>query len=1178
MAYPDAVVDFVLEQLAYEGTYGVSWSRVWEFTSGKFPLDELYKRVAYAWLKDNENLEHLNADGVVIIPAPLTLDEAQLVRLRTEHQWLVLTGAGPKNNSVSGASFQLLCAIAQARSEGIDSMELIAITKQDNRSLTSRIKKIQHLIKKVPIVRNSRQLQLFILLKMYDEESLKGLYMPSKGDDITFNPLDLRARISRALRDARSGLRQVTDLRRELELDKTPKLCVIFRSAMNYLEANGYISKVLVVSPMSPTVKIRALKFVKDYTANDADAEQDDEDDNLEDLIDDQLRDLDEEEGPAALKNMVDLQVVDSASNSAQVPGYNRFYPLQSQIFEIAHKRGISGVAAPELQNILFGKEFSRLFNKFTEYYTSGKFLPHIANSGMIRHYDFKGRSKFYRYMSRPNLLELTSQPQDPSGQSLPPLVVSSRSVDELSKKYFFSLVASPHVRVQDGVKSIKWTGNLEPSATLVHIDGGPQKKRGRPRKGEERVKEVTVKRQRPPKVKPVSPLDDTVRILGTISKKPFVISDIQGHSFKSIERLAAILRVLEDHDGVYENSFVFREEVNVELGFNMDKRTFKNDLQNLVDQGKVYLEDLVLEDDSVLNIVISNNASPEAVEHYKTMKSNTETKAVQARVKLKEEVNADVDFFDMELRETFVKEPKSVHSTVRDRVLPRGSKLQVKKPEKKTIRQKTVKKKITKPLKAISQPLVPAPMVESPEPDFDDLILRKRKRKRVERVGVSQTGRKRRSEQLDSESMMQLFKAVIVCKTLNENQIDWTKISELDSFAGIPPDELRARWPRIRMMMGPNGIQVARRTWKRILLNELRQGNIPTEAVEDLDVETMLPFWNDDVVPLGTLDDSGEKLFVDVEDNYKHYHFVKAERGSSAQYDANSMVQRENHLVGKVFTYSGDELGQEESKQKEGDSKEALIRGIIIAIVVTGEKFELKKLPVLSQFTNEEIDRAFLRMAKKREVVLAADGKVLLGDRLSSVIEDTSFDFSLEKVSHFQRVLKELCAYDKGLVLDPVFDNSCMVPILELIRDNALNLTRVDHYRREVLNGYEARTLERDKLDCDIILSGVDGDANIRDIPKKAIPVPHGKACSRVWINVAGHVNKPIWNKVLRATLITVLANPGITIEGIYEHMSPLLTSTECDLVAGWLIESNSVVKGEMLGHWLVPQWYMVL
>lgn len=1176
--YPDAIVDYVLEQLTYEGSAGVTWDSLWLIVGERYPVDEMYKEVIYSWVKENVNIEHLDGSGQILKEAPTSLTDAQggLVKVKDEYQWITLTGAPMKNNSVGNAAFQLLSVIANSRSEGIDSQKLIQVTKQDKRSLTSRIKKIQHLIRKIQITRNGRVLQLFFLIKNFDENCINSLAIPSKDSGLTIQIDELKEKISRATRDAKSGLRQITDLRRELEMDKTPRLSVVFRSAVNYLEAVGCVSKVLVVSPVSPTVRIRAIKFVKEYTTNkfieDVEAAED-EDDFNDIVIDEQLKEMDDEEGSASLKNMADLQVVESIENIKPAPGFNRFYPVQSQMFELIDKKGTAGISTNELEEKIFGREYKKLFDRLVEYYSSGKFISNMANYGIIRHYDFKGRVKFYRYLSRANLLKLSSQPVDPLGSTLPPLVLPKLPIGELSSKVYSPLISNPVAVKRGGKTEIEWFATGEFSIAKKNdnapIEDAPRRKRGRPRKDEARTEPEVKKRvRRPTKVSALEMPPTVIEIIEpAVGNGPLVLSDIQGHSFKSIERLSAILRVMEDHDGVVKNDFLFREEVNEELEFAMDKRTYANDISSLVAQQKVKKEKLTLDNGNTIELLISANATSDDIEHLKRMMGKTGKKQVTA-IKKYEELNTDVDFFDMELRETFVAvEEKKQKSSVPKKVLPKGSRLQVKKAAPKVHpKEKSMKQEIDPELESQN-------LTESLEENFDEFLQRKRKRAKLEKLEKYKNGRKRRSGQLDSEGMMKLFKTVIICKTLNQNQIDWLKISRLEYFEGIKPEDLRSRWPKVRMMMGPNGIQVARRKWKRILLHELRQGNITPESVEDLDLETMLTIWTNDVGPMGTFEDTGERLYVNIEDNFEHYNFVKAETANTnAQYDNNSMVQRENHLVGQVYTYSENEAPLEHQV-----TNDDLIRTIITAIVVSGQKFDLKKLSVLERFTKEEVDAVFLQMTKKREIVMSGDCKVQLGDRMNSILEGNSYDFSLEKVSKFQRVLKELCQYNKGLVMDPVFDNYFMVPILELIKDNAINLTRVDYYRKEVLSGYEARTLERDKLDCDIILSK-NSSGEIRDLGESAVPVPHGKPCSRIWINIQGEINRPIWIKLLRTVLVTILSHPGITMRGIYEAMTPLLSLDEVQLIVKWLADAKSVKMGVMDGYWVEPQWYMVI
>ncbi|CEP21573.1 TFC3 [Cyberlindnera jadinii] len=1172
--YPDAIVDQVLQELAYENTDGVNWDRVWSIVSQKHPIDDLYKNLIYQWLKGNPNVEHLDASGNPLKDVPDDIQSNNgLIRLKRDYLWVALTGAPERNNPIQASAFQLLCAIGQARSEGIESTELIKVTKQDKRSLTQRVKRIQHLIKKVPIVKGGRSLQWFILLKFFDETRLNEFSIQTKDNTLTTQPQELRERIVKILKDAKAGLRQVLDLRRELEMDKTPRLCIAFKSTINYLKDKGYISKVIVMSPESPTVKIRAVKYLKDYIRKGDNDENDIFDDDLDDGnedVEDQLKETEDDYNQTTLKSIADAQVIDSAMIESDVPLFNRFYPFQSQIYEMVNKGGTTGLSANELQNQLFGMEYTRLFSRFMDHYTSGTFTTTLANYGIVRHYDFHGRVKFYRYLTRPNLLRLSSQPEDNLGSSLPKLTLPVHSLTELNESLFYPLVSNPSVKVIDGVPKVHWVSTEDDASG--NIDSEPTRKRSHTKdKGD-----TSTKKQKKTQLPPLPETTKEIQVIGDTKDNPLVISNIQGMSFKAIERQACMLRVLEDHQGIMENGFSFRDEVNSEMGFIIDKKTSTRDTASLIEQKKLLVEKFTLENGTSVELLISPYASQETIESFKRVLGTSIVDKKHHMGSNYEHVEADIDFFDMELRDSLLapsqrsKQSTQPHSTG----LVGSNKAKVVKPKslkKKNVDQ--VKQKLAE-VKHHGDDSVASNPGKDRRDSLEDWLHNKRKRTPFEKVeSDSKLGRKRRSAQLDSESMMYLFKAVIICKTLTENQIDWVKISELEQFEGILPGELRSRWPKVRMMMGPTGIKVARRTWRKILLDGLKDKRIPMSAVEDLDIETMISFWNNDVVPGDVSTENTEKLFVDLDENFRHYNFVKsnATGAVSGQYDSNSMVQRENYLVNQVFTYT-----DKDDPLDTHLSKEDIIRNVIIAIIASGQNFELKSLDVLKQFTTEDIDSVFLKMTKSREIVVSSDSKAILGERLNAVLTDHSYDFSMGKVAKFQQVLKELCQHDKGLILDPIFDNSCMVSILELIKDNAVNVTRVDHYRKEILNGYEARLLERDKLDCDIILSK--GASEIRGLPVKSIPVPHGSPCSRIWIDLGGQINKAIWTKILRATLVTILSNPGITFTGIYDAIGALLCVEDAQLVLQWLADSRAIRLGEMDGYWLEPEWYMVV
>ncbi|CDR41379.1 CYFA0S07e01376g1_1 [Cyberlindnera fabianii] len=1285
--HPDAVVDLVLEELSFEGSCGISWTRLWELLSTRVPAvkKEIYQHMVYSWLKDNSKIIIISDSGGVV-QHPETFDEAKSykIRLDEEYHWIALTGSPKQNNAIGARAFDLLVAIAHSRSTGIDSVELVKSTGQDNRSLTSRIKSISHLIKKVSILRGGRTLSLFILNRFFDPTSSENtaLVNKSKSKEITVNIKELREKITNSLKAAKNGIRQVNDLRREFEMDKNPRLKIVFKSTVTYLQERDYISKVLVVSPVTPSRKFRSLKYLKDYKVTDdiedADMDDDEDEDDVDDdfndeLVDDQLKDIDDDEpNTSSLKSVTNLQVVAADDNTTPSPLLNRFHPTQNQLYELINSHGTTGCPTPFLSETMFGPTYQRLFARWTEKFTAGKFFPHLANYAIIRHYDFQGRVKFYRYLTRPNLLALTSQPFDPNGSKLPEYKPLNVTIDQMNQKHYTPFSARAVIVEDEGKPKIVWFGTLgelspeilslvkeqDPasSSQLNTLGSEPEvkPKRGRPRKGEERPKKEVkkAKRGRPKKEIKKEEEQDVPMPVEPVESEKLVISDLQGQSFKSIERFSALLRVLEDSDGVREDTHKFYLDVCEELGYNTDRKTFRKDVHSLIEQKKIRIEEVVIpaaqqsesdfeESDSTpapaqpktTSILISSNATDDVVEAFKKMLLSTSRLKDHQVKELDEVTGVDLDFFDQELRLSFTdpaeyrlaQDKKQVGSVRMKGLKSKATKLHTTGSSTNGVTKGGVKSTGRVSARKAADPNATAETIfggtppDRAEPkkrgpkkgwkkaknvetadkaeeidEMERIILPRRKKALLlknhrAKIGGSATpdgaddggrvtkvkraGRKRRVAQLSSEETLMLFKVVIICKTVNENVMDWEQIAEL--FETATAEDLKAKWPRIRMLMGPNGISVARRAWKKILLNAVQEGTIDLKDIEELNLKSLLDLWQDYQL-LGAVEDTSEKLYADVDENYKEYNFVKSKTsgGGMPQYDYNSMVQREQYLVNRVFTYDDTE---EESPASE-ITKSDTIRRIIIAIVSSGQNLNIKKLTVLDDFSEDEVNEVFLDMTRKREIFVspAPESKVTLGDRITTALEDSTYDFSLEKISKFQELLKDICANNKGLVMDPVFDNSFMVPILELIKDQALNMTRVDHYRKEILTGYEARTIDREKLDCDIILEK--GVGEIKGRRERAVKVPTGKACSRIWIDVEGGVNKEIWTRVVRVAITNILSFPGITMQTLNVEMSTLLTWSELQEVVQWLVETGAVREGAENGLWLSPQWYSAL
>lgn len=1245
---PDVIASRILEQVTYQGSGGVSFDQLWELLPTENQVTPLYKSIVYSWIKDNNNLEVLLNGESIAMPANLdSVPKDATLRVAENYQWLVLTGFPKENNAIGNAAFQLLVEIAKYGPEGIDSLTLTKQTGQDSRSLTSRIKAISHLIQKLSVLKKGRTLSLFILNKFFNQDILNDFTISGESSsEVTINLHDIRERIINTLKNSKSGIRQLTDLRRELEMDKSRKLRVVFKSVVTFLEIKGYLAKLLVVSNVSPTKKIRSLKYLKDYVKNDSNIEDDDPDDDFfnTDLIDDDLKDLDDDddEQPNSVinNNATNIEILEASTTSIQVPNFNRFFPLQNQLYQTVENHGLTGCSSNYLVEEFFGPEYSRLFTKTIESYTSGKLLPHLSDLGIIRHYDFNGRVKFYRYITRPNLLKLTHKDPDPNGFSLPVYKPkTNESIIQLNKKNLTTLGTKIDTYTDNqGHKRVLWRG--EGTKIVVKdelnedVSSNGSKKRSRSKKTDDKPKtskkskksvnaeesigdqidpnveiqhlqEIINQTQHQQQEEELQQVEPEVVVKHEIMpEQNLIISDLKITSFKAMEREAAILRLLDDSDGVCENNFNFYNDVREELGYVVDKRTFKRDIDTLVQEQKLLVDTVVVQDEEDIkgvSILISANASIEAIENFKRVIRETKIKKDRPALRKLEEINLEIDFFDTELRDSFNKIPTPKVIESKPAPTSKARKIKAKNPIKP---KKEVKQKHTARIE-------PTETFDPSTTSVDELFENLRTKARpnfkkskgsnddgIEDDDETSRGRKRRNvHNLTNDQTLTLFKAVIICKTINENQINWIKIGQL---LNINPSVLKTKWPRLRMMMGPTGIKVAKRNWKKILLRSVKDGQIELNEIENLNLQNLLELWEEyeERYRFSTEDSlSGSKsllldenkLFVNIEDNYKHYKFTKVNENQETNknpYDLNSMIQREQYLINSVFTYDEFDKTDEENDEEIKNFEE--IRDIIISIIASGTNSGITKLKVLEKFDEIDVNKVFLKLIKNRQIVIIhqnetsskaqVNTKVAIGDKISSILEDNTFDFKLTNASKFQNVLKELLESNKGLVLNPLFDNSYMVPIIELVTNKALNLTRVDHYRKEVLTGYEARTLERDKLDSDIILTSLNNELIQSNSNKFKIPIPRGKACSHIWVDINGEINVELWSKILKVIVSILISKPGANNAGLHKCTSAVLSKKDLNALMGWLVDNKAVKRGDFDGYWLEPQWYMSL
>lgn len=1183
---PDGLLDFGAEQLAYEGADGVFLADLFAMFEAHYniKLDSFYQSIIINWIKNDDRF---------------LLDLAKHhIKLSHDEHWRQLTGFAKENNPVGASAFQLLVEIAKSKQEGIDSLTLVKRTGQDSRSLTSRLKVLNHLVKKIAIIKNGRTLSLLILLKFVnsnhnntvisnENSSTAVASNNTTGSGIAVNIKLIKYKIILSLKNAKNGVREINDLKRELEMDKNRRLNRVFKSFYSSLEEHGYLEKVIVVSGNQ---KFRCLKYIKDYiidennsggntsSNNEDDAELEDfVNDNGNDdkefdetAIDDDLKELDDEFNSGNLSKFENnLQILPS-SNNESTPVFNLVFPLQNQIFEIIDSTGTNGISSINLMRKLFGVHYSRSFTRLIEIFLNNEV---DLKWSIQRNYDFNGRIKFFRYLTKLNLMKKSNQLIDLEFNQLPQLIKSNVSLSELNELEYIPLAAGVH-RTDDG--RILWKGydaykevKKRPSAKLT------EEKKLKKQKLQEKLQAETLPLQQQPQETIKSEVEEKK------SNNSLKIANIEGSSFKEIERLQELLSIIKKYNGIHQLDHSLLVELRDKMGYSIDKRTFRKDIESLVSQNQLVKQVIVLEDqgtsddeddeiETAVEIVTLPTTSNEIIEQFK-YQFNPKDEVKTVTRKLNEINNVEVDFYDNDYKQSLLEDKKLSHTK---QVQP----LKPNKPNPKLpLARIKPKRKGSGDIKTKIEPLDSSlsPSLESASPTVKNELAQALGLKNIEK-GKKQPkpkrmARTRKLESLTSADSLRLFKAVIISKSIKNDVIEWEKISEI--FDNYSMDLIQKKWPKVRMQMGPTQTKIAKRNLKKLLIQSVSNGKITIEEIETMDLNKIIKIWTDAEIS-GSFEESGEQLFANYEDNLETYKFVPTNDGESTSkielFPPNSsIIQREEILTNKSFTYKeGDDVIEEESEDEK-------LRRMVLAVLLSGNNFEITKLKFLEKY-KDQIDAIIEQMISNKEIQIH-DSKLVIRDKIKSLLEESVFDFSIIKCNEFQAVLREIVSSNKALLLNKLFDNSNMVSIVELLHDRAIDLVRIDYYRKDVMTGYEARTLEREKLDCDLII--VPSEKNtIGEQPSKSVLIPIDKPCTLLWINVKGQVNKEIWNKLVTVITMTILSNPGITQHVLYEDFKMLLSYRELHLVLNWLIESKAVRVGELEALYVAPQWYLSL
>ncbi|CDK25920.1 unnamed protein product [Kuraishia capsulata CBS 1993] len=1239
---PNEIVELIIEDLAYEGPQGLTIDGLWNLVKTIHPaLDEFYKKLIWRWLtRDSRLLVYGGKDLIttnILDVASLQEEYGEDLKVAAseEWQWNFLTnGTSRKNTAIAGLAFDLLRAIAKSRDQGITSMKLAEVTGQDPRSLTGRLNNLESnaFIMRVPITKPQKS---YVLV----HEKFWQQYKSANTELIMMNSgMGICKSILQELKTAKNGVRVYTDLRDQLKMkEKGDKRR--FTKLVNFLISKNCLEK-LFISLEEGGKNFLALQYHRDLS-DDTDeasdllsAEPEEEEEEIdEDVLDslfektrftkshylntffpiqDQILELVRSGGERGLPAMKLASLLIGKNGSRYLSRYLLFTSTEK-----ASK-------VPNDYVIIRGYDFAGKV-KFYRYLTQTNFLsrqqktinePADLTFGVVPE-------------PKRSLVELSASSFD----SLTPTVDTVLLPDGSWWPYWSQYQGTRLARfasTQNVCQKPQVVSFKLPDESSVKMKNGRMKPTLKPRKegrpspspaaisvaaevGSTVANSSVAEASSEPSesfMKPTVVGGSDYRIsslrLGPIGSLAQVRTPkTKFESFKSRKRQDVIVGMVKKDGALITGKSLLIELDNV-LGSSTvtDKKTLYRDLEVLREKGLVRLEQAGDGSKSrYLVISTQNTPSQSKLDRLKaqaleqTTAGPTESKKLEnanllaKRPDLKQIILKDVSLYSP--LPTFPTTPRSSsksYSTPGPLAL-QDSLLQEEENTPATTPVKKPKKKRACTLPREDDPVGPILQerrrkraVKTEEGD-DSFVTSERKRKKSVPSSSANHSfeaikkRTRTSLHVDLADAVMILRTIVISQSLSPKEaVDWVQISSFFNADGITPELLRKKWPSLRRLFGPDVLQKTHSLWRKLLFANIDSGRITHEMIANCDLHSLIKLWDD--IGLETIEIDDIPLFVSGEENERVYDFKSETLPKRDVFyrEPITIAEREEQYKNTSFDFPNKPL-QDEAEE----SNELLLtKTALKALFATdASKFDAKRAKKLFEDFGEDLCRtALTELEQERQIVfLGKDSQIKfeLSDKAFGNTElriDAEF---LKTASEFCEVLESASSSRKGLLLSAISPNSTYAPLINLLAEQHVKCTRIDYPVSEMFQGYSSRSMVREKLESDFILSDVQLEES-EEISIKVAPVPAGRPCSRLWIDLQGDINTEVWVNCIVLVLNQVLFRPGVTSTEILKRVQPSLAPLEVQDILTWLRDKNAIKKGDFDSHWVQPRWFKVL
>ena len=1225
LVYPDELMTKLIEEIAYnKGT--IPLSELWDISKKYIDVDSnpaLKKFVLSCLHSCPDIILYYHGTPCKVYDFDETMSDVASYKLGiTETKlWVTLTGYDQKECKIGNSAFELLLEIAKSRERGITTSDLTKKTRQDPRSVTGRLRRISHLISDVQKVHKGH-----LVKQVY----LKKFYPGGKSNDkFTDSRSQMKPIIDR-LKQSKNGIRQTSDLKRELNLDKNKQLSRAFTAALTWLDEKGYLEKVLVVSPTNPEVRIRCIRYVRDYveeSKNNTEYNSSDEDDNDDEDVEEEGRDGDDEDdvlegldnfnatGVLQDQGLILERPTDSGQDKFLL---NRFYPIQNQTYDLAAKSGTEGVPTPRVIRLVAGRDFRRNYTRFFEYFVNTVGKKPVVTSGLqlIRLYDFEGKKKFYRIFTKENFEKFTNVSTQTAIKPLPALKYQKVDIVTLNKKSFSPLSGTLEYSLdEDGRESFFWSRAYGKAPI-----GRPRKDRAIQQVAnkaqlpdthcteelndqQEQKQELRQSQQQQDDTNlPITGDVDTVKISGEQITKDTPL----GEAKRETQNLPQILGHTEE-GGIQE-----REEkgnLSVNKGISIDgfsapslkslqrQRAILTTLmqtggiaflrKNFFSTVSKFLGNVTSVDKKTIgkdvalmakNQKIIIRVDPGTRKKLIALPGTTEDEIEKYLIEDKNQKinyfssiikNTDIYFFDQTAGDKFHTGAKSVE---RIRQYQKKERRTKKQPPKRDLVRKPRMKRKKKTLDVEEMPKKKLRAVEKKELFSDIKKAEKTSSKKKAKANSGLLQKPGITYNVGEKSGFEaLIMAVVISKSIT-NEIKWDQISRL--FPKNRTEYLKKRWTLKRVSIGHSGWKAYVEKWKRILVDAIKEEHISMEAVERLDLPRLIKLWTDYERSYNSANIS---LFKDYDLNKKKYTLTRPLHSQRPQVavSMSSMVQREIFLFKQTYSYKPDVIVPVRDQKEQLDG---YARAVVRSILLERDETERTEITALQNVPRDVLDKAIMDVAKQRQAVLIGsklEATTVLREFLELKGDYKPYEEAMEYSNKFLNFLY----FKNGVVISGEFSDEAAWLLVDLISRRKVRLDIIPIQRQRQLFDYKTRKFEIATLSPPLIcsLSNLDSKKPIVP-PNTSVPVPLGRPYSKLWVSGSGTIRIDIWKHLVCLVTNYILYNPGVQIDKLEREFGSVVSGVELTDVCRWLLRRKLLYESPYGGFHSSPTWYTAL